>query len=275
MSSPVALVTGCTQGGIGYSLCLELVKQGCQVFATARNVSSMGDLESCSLIALDVTDQDSIKQAIEKVIADAGRIDILINNAGCPAVGTLMDIDYKVINRCINTNVIGVLSVCRAVVPHMVNQKSGKIVNVGSIVGYTATPLAGIYSLSKAAVHSMTDVLRLELKPFGIDVTLVAPGAIKSNFGTAGLSDSLVPEDSLYRSISDDIYARANLSQMGATQTEDFAEHVVSRVLNKTPRYITYGSNSFISLVLYYLPAFVKDYALFKRFGLDKIKINN
>ncbi|KAI9026625.1 short-chain dehydrogenase/reductase family protein [Phycomyces nitens] len=275
MSLPVALVTGCTQGGIGYSLCKELVKQGCQVFATARNVSSMGDLESlgCSLIALDVTNQESINNAVEKVIADAGRIDILINNAGCPAVGTLMDIDYEVVNRCINTNVIGVLSVCRAFVPHMVKQKSGKIVNIGSIVGYSATPLAGIYSLSKAAVHSMTDVLRMELKPFGIDVVLVAPGGIKSNFGTAGVTSPLVPEDSLYRSIADNIYARANLSQDGGTDTDVFAKHVITRVLGKSPSYITYGSSSFVALILYYMPTFIKDYAFSKRFGLDKIKV--
>lgn len=110
------------------------------------------------------------------------------------AVGALMDIDLKVAQQCVNTNVFGTLAMSKAVAAHMAKKGSGKIVNIGSVVGYVSTPWAGIYALSKAAVHSMSDTLRLELKPFGIQVVVVAPGAIKSNFGSAGAKTVNVPE---------------------------------------------------------------------------------
>lgn len=110
------------------------------------------------------------------------------------AVGALMDIDLQLAHQCVNTNVFGTLAMSKAVALHMAKQGSGKIVNVGSVVGYVSTPWAGIYALSKAAVHSMSDTLRLELKPFGIQVVVVAPGAIQSNFGNAGAKIVNVPE---------------------------------------------------------------------------------
>lgn len=110
------------------------------------------------------------------------------------AVGALMDIDLEVAHQCVNTNVFGTLAMSKAVAAHMAKKGSGKIVNIGSVVGYVSTPWAGIYALSKAAVHSMSDTLRLELKPFGIQVVVVAPGAIKSNFGSAGAKTVNVPE---------------------------------------------------------------------------------
>ncbi|KAI7864936.1 hypothetical protein BDF14DRAFT_1731319 [Spinellus fusiger] len=170
MSKPIVLVTGCTEGGIGYDLCKKFVKEGCNVFAAVRKAKSAGDLteHGCTIVEIDVSNKDSVKNAVN--------VNVLVNNAGCAAQGALLDIEDEVIGRCIDTNILGLLSMCRAVGYHMARRNKGTIVNIGSIVGYAAIPWAGIYSMSKAAVHSLTDALRLELKPFGINVVLVAPG---------------------------------------------------------------------------------------------------
>ncbi|ORZ25675.1 hypothetical protein BCR42DRAFT_400647 [Absidia repens] len=276
MIAPVVLVTGCTEGGIGYELCKTFSKQGCRVFATARRIESMKGLEdsNCTKLVLDVTNLDSINECFQKVIDEAGHIDILVNNAGAPAVGALLDVDYKVAHTCIETNVFGVLSVCRVVGRHMAERGSGKIVNVGSIVGYAGTPWAGIYSISKAAVHSMSDVLRLELKPFNVHVTVVAPGSITSNFGNASTKTVNIPENSLYKSVTNFIFARANMSQGdSATPTHVFAEKVVKGILVPKPKsYITVGTNSITFLILYYLPYWIKDAVLGKRLGVNQVK---
>ncbi|CAO3654044.1 unnamed protein product [Mucor fragilis] len=196
MTKQIVLITGCSKGGIGYALSQKFAQEGHHVIATTRNVDALEGLEAfgCEKEALDINDQNSITTVVQKVIDRVGRIDVLINNAGAPAVGALMDIDLQLAHQCVNTNVFGTLAMSKAVALHMAKQGSGKIVNVGSVVGYVSTPWAGIYALSKAAVHSMSDTLRLELKPFGIQVVVVAPGAIQSNFGNAGAKIVNVPE---------------------------------------------------------------------------------
>ncbi|KAI9489335.1 hypothetical protein BDB00DRAFT_843952 [Zychaea mexicana] len=274
MTQSVVLITGCTEGGIGYGLCEEFVKQRCRVYATARRVESMGALQGCELLALDVTNAASIESTVQKVIDEAGHIDILINNAGAPGVDPLLDIDMDDARQCFEVNVFGLLSMCRAVARHMAKRGSGKIANVGSIVGYASTPWAGVYAASKAAVHSLTDTLRMELSPFGIQVTVVAPGSIKSNFGKNATNMVSVPEDSFYLSVVKYIYARANMSQgPHSTPTSVFAAHVANKLLKRSsPRYVTYGTNSWTFLLFYYLPVFVKEYILGKRLGIREVK---
>ncbi|KAI7906499.1 uncharacterized protein BX663DRAFT_496707 [Cokeromyces recurvatus] len=276
MSKPIVLITGCSQGGIGYALAKKFAQEGNHVIATARRIEAMEGLEAfgCDKEVLDVLDKDSIETTIQKIIDNFGHIDILVNNAGAPAVGALMDIDLETAHRCINTNVFGVLLVTRSVAKHMAKKGKGKIVNIGSVVGYVSTPWAGTYALSKAAVHSMSDTLRLELKPFGIQVTVVAPGAIISNIGDAGKRSVTVPEDSLYSSVANYIIARATLSQgPNSTPTDVFASHVVKKILRPiSPSYITFGATSWLFLLFYYLPFFIKDFLFYKRFGVDQIK---
>ncbi|KAI7864910.1 hypothetical protein BDF14DRAFT_1997469 [Spinellus fusiger] len=245
MSKPIVLVTGCTEGGIGYDLCKKFVKEGCNVFAAVRKAKSAGDLteHGCTIVEIDVSNKDSVKNAVNNIIERVGHIDVLVNNSGCAAQGALLDIEDEVIGRCIDTNILGLLYMCRAVGYHMARRNKGTIVNIGSILGYAAIPWAGIYSMSKAAVHSLTDALRLELKPFGVNVVLVAPGAVASRF-----LDNSAP----YINIPD-----------------DFAKYIVPRVLRKSPSsYITYGSYSFSGLILYYIPVSLRDFLLRKNFGL-------
>lgn len=278
MIKPIVLITGCTEGGIGYSLAKKFAQEGNQVVATARRIESLGDLDTfgCDKEALDISDQSSIDRIVQKTIEKYGRIDILVNNAGAPAIGALLDIDLETAQQCVNVNVFGTLAMCKAVAVHMAKNKYGKIVNIGSVVGYATTPWAGIYALSKAAVHSMSDTLRLELKPFGIQVTVVAPGAIKSNFGTNAVRDNVVPEGSLFTQVASYIIARGSMSQgPHSTSADDFSAHVVKRVSQSTaPRYITYGAMSWIFFLFYYLPFFIKDMIFYRRFGLNILEKN-
>ena len=182
----VVLISGCSSG-IGLALCREFTLRGCKVFATARKPEAIDYLkEECAEItALDVTDQKSIDACVAEVIAKAGRIDVLVNNAGYALIGPVIDLSMDDLRLQFETNVIGLTALTKAVAPHMIKQHSGVIVNISSVSGICATPFAGAYCASKAAVNLLSDSLRAELAPFGISVVTVQPGAIKSGFGNA------------------------------------------------------------------------------------------
>eukprot|EP00850_Spirogloea_muscicola_P013014 SM000086S23066 [mRNA] locus=s86:554094:555653:+ [translate_table: standard] len=217
MARPVVLVTGCSAGGIGHALCRALLAAGCRVFASARRLAAMEGLQElgAELVTLDVTVQDSVTRCVAEVIAKAGHVDILINNAGISAVGPVAEIPLETVRNTFETNVFGTLRTIQEVVPHMVKQGHGKIVNVGSIVGFVSTPWGGIYSASKSAVHALTDSLRMELLPFNICVTLVAPGAIRSNIASNGAARDGSMTLTLYAP-----YQKAIDSRRGASQSK-------------------------------------------------------
>eukprot|EP00897_Mesotaenium_endlicherianum_P002283 jgi/Mesen1/2082/ME000151S01341 len=151
------------------------------------------------------------------------------------------------------------------------DQRSGKIVNIGSVVGYVATPFAGTYCASKAAVHSFTDTLRLELKPFGVDVVLIAPGSIRSNIGENNQQAIQARAWSLYSAYNEVIALRANASQSGkSTPTDVFAKEVVQKVLQEhPPRHFTLGHISTTFYILRWLPLWLVDRIFSKKFQLD------
>lgn len=183
MAKPVVLVTGCTKGGIGHALCVGFAKRGCTVFATARKVGSMGGLKElgCHLLPLDITDTSSVQAAVARVLETAGRIDVLVNNAGLSGRGAFAEYDIEEAKRQFNTNVFGTMAMVQAVVPTMIAQRSGTIINVGSALGLLTFPFASVYCASKKAVQSMTDSLRMELAGSGIKVVYCAPGWVKTN----------------------------------------------------------------------------------------------
>ncbi|KAG0449934.1 hypothetical protein HPP92_015672 [Vanilla planifolia] len=265
---PVVLITGCSEGGIGYALALELASKGCIVAATARSLASLRSLEEDPrffLLELDVVADDSIRRVVERVMERFGRIDILINNAGMHQVAPLAEVPMPIVEQVMCTNVYGPLKLIQAVVPHMISRRKGKIVNVGSVAALASGPWAGVYTASKAALHSLTDSLRLELRPFGIHVMTVAPGAIRSNIGSSSLANyDHMPEWKLYKPFEAAIRARTTFSQTArSTPAEVFAKKTVADILKKNPpSWISYGHLSTVSAILYHLPLFIRDFLL-------------
>jgi NAD(P)-dependent dehydrogenase (short-subunit alcohol dehydrogenase family) len=239
MTSPVVLITGCSSG-IGKALCKAFHRQGYRVVATARRLEAIDDLKAHTVMTLplDVMDSVGIRQVIEAVLAQEGCIDLLVNNAGFGQFGPLMDLSQAQLQAQFQTNLLAPLELAQQVAPVMKQQRSGVIVNIGSISGVVTTPFAGAYCASKAALHSLSEALRMELDPFGIQVVTVQPGAIQSNFGHAaeqGLAGVLSPE-SWYAPLESKIRARAVLSQAQATPTDEFAERLVAAVIRPQPQ---------------------------------------
>ncbi len=180
---PVALVTGASTG-MGKDFALRLLKEGYVVYAGARRVEHMKDIAAAGghVLSLDVTDASSIKAAVDRILADTGRIDVLINNAGYGQFGALEDVPMDAARRQLETNLIGPAYLIQLCLPHMRAQHYGRIFNISSIGGKLATPLGGWYHASKFALEGYSDSLRNEVARFGIDVVVIEPGAVASEW---------------------------------------------------------------------------------------------
>ncbi|KAM1181725.1 hypothetical protein ACFX13_000303 [Malus domestica] len=262
----VVLLTGCSEGGIGHALARAFAAEGCVVVATSRSVRSMADLEGDSrfyLQELDVVSEESVERVVSNVLEKYGRIDVVVNNAGVQCVGPLAEVPLSALQHTFNTNVFGSMRLIQAVIPHMASRRKGKIVNVGSVTVAAPTPWAGAYTASKAALHALSDSLRLELRPFGISVITVVPGGIRSNIGRAALASyNQMPEWKLYKPFEAAIRARATSSQgPRSTPSDEFAKKTVAAILQKNPpAWFSYGRLATIFAILYHLPLFVKDF---------------
>lgn len=177
----VVLVTGCSTG-MGKEMCEILSNRGYLVVATARNKGKLEDVMASLKIALDVTDRVSVEQAIRQVVQKYGKIDILINNAGYSVRGALEEVPINEMKQIFDVNVFGIVQMLQAVLPFMRKAGGGKIINIGSVSGKFAQAINGGYCASKHAVEAMSDALRLELLPFGIQSTVIEPGPIQTNF---------------------------------------------------------------------------------------------
>jgi NAD(P)-dependent dehydrogenase (short-subunit alcohol dehydrogenase family) len=266
------LITGCSSG-IGRALVEEFVRRGRRVVATARRIKSIADLEGplCRLAPLDVTDADQIQSAVALAEQSSNGLGFVINNAGWGLMGPAAELDSDDLRRQFESNVVGVAAVCRAAVPLMARRQSGVIANVGSISGATTTPFAGAYCASKAAVHALTDALRMELRLLGIRVVSIQPGAVTSRFGdtaSEGL-ERYAENDSLYRAFADTIQRRATISQLGAMPSDRFAATVANHLLRpEPPSVIRLGPHSTMLPLIGHLPTWLRDRILASKFGL-------
>jgi NAD(P)-dependent dehydrogenase (short-subunit alcohol dehydrogenase family) len=179
----VVLVTGASSG-MGLDFALKLVEQGYIVYGAARRVERMDRVELAggSALAMDLTDDTTMVAAVERILREQGRIDVLINNAGYGQMGALEDVPLDVGRRQMEVNLIGAARLTQLCLPHMRAQKSGKIINISSIGGKCAFPLAGWYHASKFALEGYSDALRMEVRPFGIAVIVIEPGGTDSEW---------------------------------------------------------------------------------------------
>jgi NAD(P)-dependent dehydrogenase (short-subunit alcohol dehydrogenase family) len=271
--TPTVLISGCSSG-IGHALAKEFAGRDYRVFATARKPAVIKLLKSPNIdvLSLDVTDEKSIGACVDTVIAKAGRIDVLVNNAGILLVGPLVELTPSELRRQFETNVIGLSALIQAAAPHMIKQKAGMIVNISSVSGVLATPFGGAYSATKAAVNALSDALRIELAPFGIRVVTVQPGAVKSNLSDNAAHKLERFKKGPYGPVYHYIKARAHASQKNPTPAEVFAEKLVEMLSRKKPpRLIRIGNGSSLLPLIAKLPRALADARLSKRFGLQRL----
>lgn len=269
---PVALITGCSSG-IGRALADAFKTAGYQVWATARKVEDVATLSAAGFTAvqLDVNDGQALEQLNERINQQHGGLDVLVNNAGYGAMGPLLDGGVPAMQRQFETNVFAIVGVTRALFP-VLRRAKGLVVNIGSVSGVLVTPFAGAYCASKAAVHALSDALRMELAPFGIRVMEVQPGAIASSFAkNAGHeAEQLISEQSPWWPLRDGIRARAKASQDNPTPAPEFAAALLKAVQQpKPPSLLRLGNGSrALPLMAGLLPKGLLEKGLMKRFGL-------
>jgi NAD(P)-dependent dehydrogenase (short-subunit alcohol dehydrogenase family) len=184
--SKAVLITGCSSG-IGRATALRLARSGWPVYASARRPEELSELAEagCRTLALDVTDEDSMRAAVELIERDTGAVGVLINNAGYSQSGALETVPLTAARRQFETNVFGLLRLTQLALPGMRAQHWGRIVNLGSMGGRLTFPGGGLYHATKHALEAISDALRFEVRGFGIDVILLEPGLITTEFGEA------------------------------------------------------------------------------------------
>ena len=266
--SKVVLITG-GSSGIGKSIGEFLHHKGFSVYGTSRNPERV--LNSVfPLVALDVRNTDSIQSAVAKIIASSGRLDIVINNAGVGITGPLEEIPTEEIKNNFETNFFGPIELMKAVLPQMREQKSGLIINVTSIAAYMGLPYRSVYSASKGALELITEALRMEVKPFGIEITNVAPGDFATNIASGRYHAPLII-GSAYEIPYGNTLKMMDKHVDGGSNPNEMAEAVYQIIQTKKPR-IHYKVGVFMqkfSIVLKrILPDKVYEKMLMNHYGL-------
>lgn len=263
----VILITGASTG-IGRATADSLAQAGYRVYGTSRY--PFREAVAFQTLILDVNNEASIQLAVSQLLQRESRIDVLINNAGLGIIGALEEIPEDMIQRVFDTNVWGLLRVCRAVLPAMRHQGDGLIINVGSIAGRMGLPFRGIYSASKAAVEILTETLNIELKPFGVRACSVLPGDVRTNINATRLV-ALNQNGSPYRPYVEDMNTKVNAEVSNAADPIYIAK-TIEKIINTSSPEIHYIAGPFLqraSLWLKrFLPSRVFEYLLRENYGM-------
>lgn len=270
-------ITGCSSG-IGRASALYFGAQGYQVVATSRNLQDITDLAKTSehirITTCDVTQNESIRQAVQFAQDRFGKVDVLINNAGYALIGPVESISLDEARKQFEVNTFGVMNVIKHIAPIMRQSKRGRIINVSSIAGRTLVPLAGWYSASKFALEAVNDALRFELGPQGIDVISILPGPVLSHF-LDKLNISPLSEDSpqLYRRYMQHYETRRARHRPFAVSPELVAALIFKAASTSRPRaryYITLPARIF-NLGKKFIPDKFWDRLTKRVYGFDSI----
>ena len=265
--SKVVVVTG-VSSGIGRAAAEKFAQQGCQVFGTVRSIVSATPLLGVELIEMDVRDDASVLRGIQSIIERAKRIDVLVNNAGMSMLGAAEENSMTEAKAMFETNVFGVLRTSQAVLPHMRTQRSGRIVNVSSVLGFLPGPYMGLYSASKHALEGMSESMDHEVRQFGIRVTLVEPAFTKSKIdaNSAHVANKITAYDDERNSASRAI-AR-NISN--APAPDGVAKTIIIAALGGwRMRHQPKGTASLLSKLRRFMPTARVDASLRKDFGIS------
>jgi len=238
----VALVTGASSG-IGATTAQRLAALGLTVYAAARRVERLEPLvvDGIRVLAMDVTDEESRRLGIETILAETGRIDVLVNNAGYGSYGAVEDVPANEARAQFDVNLFGAAELIRLVLPAMRAQGSGTIVNISSMGGRLYTPFGGWYHATKYALEALSDCLRMEVAPFGVNVVIIEPGAIRTQWGAIA-ADRLLASSSggVYEGrverTADNLAAGSRTGTLLASPPSVVAEAVVRAVTARRPR---------------------------------------
>lgn len=267
MSQPkVVFVTG-VSSGIGRATAERFAQRGCKVFGSVRNASKAEAIAGVECVEMDVRDATSVQRAIDTIVAKADRIDVLVNNAGGTLLGAVEETSVAEAQSLFDTNVFGILRTTQAVLPHMRRQRSGRIINVSSVLGFLPAPYMGWYAASKHAVEGLSESLDHEVRNFGIRVALVEPSYTKTQL------DLNAPEAARRIAAYDTDRTRASQAIVKSVQQAPGPDSVAATIveaafsawaMRRTPK----GEASLLRKLRRFMPAGPVDASLRKSFGL-------
>ena len=243
----VALVTG-SSSGIGFETSLALARNGFHTFATMRDLGKDEKIKqiiekedlSIEILELDVDSEESVNRAIKTVSEKKGRIDVLVNNAGYGMWGTVEDVSIDEFKKQFETNFFSIIRLIQKVAPIMRKQSSGNIVNISSVAGRIGFPVSPAYISSKFALEGLSESLRFELMPFGINVIIIEPGVIKTNFFDSMKLSEKSQQDSTYKEITNKVISGVKMMAEMGTHPKEVADVVIKTLGEEKPlpRYV-------------------------------------
>lgn len=266
-NSKVVVITG-VSSGIGRATAEKLAKRGCRVFGTVRNPENAKPIPGVELVEMDIRDETSVQNGIKTIIAQAKRIDVLINSAGVTLLGATEETSIAEAQTLFDTNLFGLLRTTKAVLPHMREQRSGRIVNVSSVLGFLPAPYMALYSASKHAVEGLSETLDHEVRQFGIRVALVEPSFTRTNLDlNAPQAVSKIPD---YNNDLGVVSQAIQKNVQKAPEPDGVATTIIDAALGawkmrRTPK----GEASLLAKLRRFMPAGPVEVGLRKTFGLS------
>lgn len=265
-NSTVVVVTG-VSSGIGRAAAERFAQRGCRVFGTVRDRAKAQPIAGVQLVEMDIRDQASVGQGVQAIIAQAGRIDVLVNSAGVTLLGATEETSVAEAQTLFDTNVLGILRTIQAVLPQMREQGAGRIVNVSSVLGFLPAPYMGLYSASKHAVEGLSETLDHEVRKFGIRVALIEPSFTKTNL------DLNAPQAASRIAAYDSERSVVALAIQSNVQKAPLPDGVASTIVEAAlgawkMRHTPKGEASLLSKLRRFMPAGPVEKGLRKTFGL-------
>ena len=243
----IAMVTG-SSSGIGFETSLGLARNGFYTFASMRDVSKGNKIKELAkkenlpidIIELDVDKEDSIKNAVKTIIEKKQRIDVLVNNAGWGLWGSVEDVSIDEFKAQFETNFFSIIRMIQEVAPIMREQKSGHIINISSIAGRIGFPISPAYISSKFALEGLSESLRFELMPFGVNVIIIEPGMIKTNFFEPMKLGEKAEKTDVYKNITEKVLSGVKMMAQMATDPKEVSNTIIQAIKEEKPlpRYI-------------------------------------
>ncbi len=245
------LITGAS-AGIGAATAARLARAGFNVFGTSRNVTAPTPAPAVRMIAMDVRDPGSVARGVETMMKAAGRIDVLVNNAGYGIAGSVEDTSVADMTAQLDTNFLGPLRVCQVVIPIMRTQGAGRIIQISSLAARIGIPFQGAYSASKSALEGMSEALSIELAPFNIHVSMIEPGDTKTNFTAARIWTEKAKSSAVYGERARHAIRVMEKSEQAGTPADAVARLVEDAITAAKPklRYVSASGMERLALML-------------------------